>query len=393
MPRTKPAGIGRKRPQLNIGIESLHLDPQNPRLPEEVQGKSEEIILEHLFRNFDLEEIADPMGKNGYFDEEPLIAIPKDVPSKLLPKPGKPESSKYMEFIKKKTTQFTVVEGNRRLSTAMILRNPALRQEFKIRSWPEITPAVKDDLAILPVIVYPTRQEVLPYLGVRHITGIKKWDSYAKARYIADMISEGHTIDAIEKQVGDRVQSVRKNAIGYNLLKQAKEELGWDISNARNDFSLLILSIGQKNIKGYLGWIKKVPETDKVKTMPLDEVDLNAPVDDDHLPNLRNLLSWLFGEGNKVLPVIRESRNITDYLQHVVASPPATEYLQQTRNLIEAYDLTDGEEIMLRKLLKTAGSKLDKALGVAHRHKTPEVIAEAEKCSETASLLVKAVKE
>lgn len=393
MPKTKPAGIGRKRPQLNIGIECLHLDPANPRLPEEVQGKPEPAILEHLFRNFDLEEIADPMGKNGYFDEEPLIAIPNDIPAKLLPKPGKPESAQYLEFIKKKSTHFTVVEGNRRLSTAMILREPSLRQEFKIRSWPEITAAVKDDLAILPVIIYPTRKEVLPYLGVRHITGIKKWDSYAKARYIADMISEGHTIEAIEKQVGDRVQSVRKNAICYHLLKQAKNELDWDISNARNDFSLLILSIGQKNIKGYLGWTQKVPETDKVKTTPLDEIALESPVDDAHLPNLRNLLSWLFGEGSKVIPVIKESRNITDLLQHVVASPQAVEHLEHTRNLVDAYDLTDGEEIMLRKLLKLAGSKLDKALGVAHRHKTPEVIAEAEKCSETAGLLVKAVKE
>lgn len=393
MPKAKPAGVGRKRPQLNIAIENLHLDPENPRLPEEIQGKSEPEVLNHLFRKFDLEEIADPMGKNGYFDEEPLIAIPNDIPAKLVPKPGKPESDAYLEFINKKTTQFTVVEGNRRLSTAKILRDSTLRQEFKIRSWPEITEAVRTDLAILPVIVYPTRNEVLPYLGVRHITGIKKWDSYAKARYIADMIDDGHTIESIEKQVGDRVQSVRKNAIGYHLLKQAREELDWDISNARNDFSLLILSIGQKNIKSYLGWTKAVPETGKIKTMPLDEIELGSPVDDEHLPNLRNLLSWLFGEGSKVLPVIKESRNITDYLQHVVASPKAVDYLQDTRNLVEAYDLTDGEEIMLRKLLKLANLKLEKALGVAHRHKTPDVIAEAEKCSETAGLLVKAVKE
>jgi hypothetical protein len=393
MPKAKPAGVGRKRPQLNIAIENLHLDPANPRLPEEIQGKSEPEVLEHLFRKFDLEEIADPMGKNGYFDEEPLIAIPNDIPAKLVPKPGKLESDAYLEFINKKTTQFTVVEGNRRLSTAKILRDSGLRQEFKIRSWPEITDAVRDDLAVLPVIIYPTRKEVLPYLGVRHITGIKKWDSYAKARYIADMIDDGHTIENIEKQVGDRVQSVRKNAIGYHLLKQAREELDWDIANARNDFSLLILSIGQKNIKAYLGWTKIVPQTSKTKTTPLDEIELDSPVDEEHLPNLRNLLSWLFGEGSKVLPVIKESRNITDYLQHVVASPQAIEYLQDTRNLVEAYDLTDGEELMLRKLLKLANLKLEKALGVAHRHKTPDVVAEAEKCSETAGLLVKAVKE
>ncbi len=393
MPKTKPAGIGHKRPQLNIPIERLHLDSANPRLPEDVQGKPEPVILGHLFNHFDLEEIADPMGKNGYFDEEPLIAIPNDVPAKLLPKPGKLESSAYLAFINKATTQFTVVEGNRRLSTARILREPALRREFKIRSWPEITAAVRDDLAILPVIVYPERNEVLPYLGVRHITGIKKWDSYAKARYIADMISKGHSVEDIEKQVGDRVQSVRKNVIAYQLLQEAREELDWDTTNARNDFSLLVLAIGQKNIKTYLGWRKVMPGSDKTKTLPLDEIPLDAPVAEGNLSRLRDLLSWLFGEGSKVLPVIKESRHITGYLQHVVASPPAVEYLQQTRNLIEAYDLTDGEEIMVRKLVKTANVKLEKALGVAHRHKTPDVIAEIEKCKETADRLLKTVKE
>jgi hypothetical protein len=39
------AGHGPKRPQLTLKIEQLHLDPQNPRLPEEQQGKSEAGLL------------------------------------------------------------------------------------------------------------------------------------------------------------------------------------------------------------------------------------------------------------------------------------------------------------------------------------------------------------
>lgn len=35
------AGLGRKKPQLDIPIDRLELDPRNPRLPEEVQGKSQ----------------------------------------------------------------------------------------------------------------------------------------------------------------------------------------------------------------------------------------------------------------------------------------------------------------------------------------------------------------
>lgn len=127
--------------------------------------------------------------------------------------------------------------------------------------------------------------------------------------------------------------------------------------------------------------------------MRLEEIPLDSPVPDSHLDHLRDLLSWLYGESRGVGPVILESRDITDYLSTVVASAGAVEYLRQTRNLKDAYDLTDGEEVMLKKLLHKANMGLEKALGVAHRHKTPDVISEAEKCQETASRLVKSVKE
>ena len=76
-----------------------------------------------------------------------------------------------------------------------------------------------------------------------------------------------------------------------------------------------------------------------------------------------------------------------------MASESAVQYLRQTRNLIEAYDLTDGEEAMLQKLLRTANTKLEKALGVAHRHKTPDVIDEIKKCHETIGRLLKSIKD
>jgi hypothetical protein len=393
MARRPPAAKGHKRPQLDINIDRLHLDPANPRLPEEVQGKSEEQVLQHLYDHFVLEEIADPMGKNGYFDEEPLVVVPQKIPTTLVAGAKNGGSKKYRDFIERKDTHFTVVEGNRRLATAMILQDAALQEELKVRSWPAISADVRADLGILPVIVYPSREEVLPYLGVRHITGNKKWDSYAKARYIADMMRAGHSVEEIEGQVGDRVQGVRKNAIAYYMLQEAKEELEWNIDRAKNEFSLLLLAIGQRNIKLYLGWSRQVPNAGELKTIKLEEIDLESPVPESHVKNLRDLLSWLYGEGTKLRPVINESRDITNYLSAVVASESAVEYLRQTRNLLEAYDLTDGEEAMLKKLLRSANTKLEKSLGVAHRHKTTEIADEATKCYETAGRVVKSVSE
>ena len=393
MPRQVPAGVGHKRPQLDIPIDRLHLDPENPRLPEEIQGKSETDLLRHLFDHFDLEEIADPMGRNGYFDEEPLVVVPQKAPKNLLPKPVERESAEYLDFIGKKTTQFTVVEGNRRLATAIILGDAALRQKFRARSWPEISDEVQKDLGVLPAIVYPSRMEVLPYLGVRHITGIKKWESYAKARYIADMMKAGNSVEEIEKEVGDRVQSVRKNAIAYHMLREASEELDWDIGRAKDEFSLVLLAIGQKSIKFFLGWTKSAPNSGRLKGLRLEEIELDSPVPESHLQNLRDLLSWLYGEGSKVRPVIHESRDITNYLSSVLASEGAVEYLKRTRNLLEAYELTDGEEVMLQRLLRTANTKLERALGIAHRHKTPDIVEEIKKCHETTIRLVKSVKD
>lgn len=384
-----PAGLGRKRQLLDVKIERLQLDPQNPRLPEEVQGSKPPELLSHLYEHFDLEEIAEPMATNGYFDEEPLVAVPIALPKKLTPAKGE-ETKEYVEFLK--TCDFTVVEGNRRLATALILIDDELRRKLKIRNWPAINSLVRDDLKLLPVIVYPTRQEVLPYLGVRHITGNKKWDSYPKARYIAAMLKEGYTIENIEHEVGDRSQAVLKSAIAFNTLQQARSEFDWDIARAKEDFSYLLLGIGQRSIKIFLGWAKLTGKNGDVKPIPLTEISLDAPVPEPNLANLRDFLSWVYGEGTKTLPVIKESRDITNLLTHVVASPTAIKHLRQTRNLTDAYDLSDGEESMVRKFLSAANAKLQKVLGVAHRHKTVDVIEDAQKCSDTAAQILKTVR-
>src|SRR5476651_873012 len=77
------AGKGRKRPQLNILASKLFLDPLNPRLPAEIQGKEEQDVIFALYKYFDIEELAYSMAENGYFDEEPLVAIPISLPTEF----------------------------------------------------------------------------------------------------------------------------------------------------------------------------------------------------------------------------------------------------------------------------------------------------------------------
>ena len=156
------AGISSKKKVRYLKIGQIRLDSQNPRLPEEAQGQAEPKLLAVLYRDFNLDELAFSMAQNGYFDEEPIVVVGKS---------GKP---------------FVAAEGNRRVATIKILLDPKKRNELGIKNWPSLAPDIVKDLSSIPAIVYKNRDEVLPYLGVRHIAGIMKWDSYAKARYVAN---------------------------------------------------------------------------------------------------------------------------------------------------------------------------------------------------------------
>jgi len=365
---------------LNIEIERLFLDKDNPRLPENIQGENEPALFKALYKGFNLDELIDSMRQNGYFDEEPLVVIPRNMPSKLSR--ADVSSEEFIRFIKSDTTTFTVVEGNRRLAAAKLLIDAKLRSQLNIKQWREVPPEIIDDLKLLPVIVYSKRSDVIPYMGVRHIVGIQKWGSYAKARYIARLIDQGKTLQEVETQIADSQGSVRKNYISYKLLQQARDEFDYDTKSAEEGkFSLLILAIGQGKIKRYLGLPIRLKDTDP-----------NAPVPQDKIKSLKNLTSWVFGD-DRNSPVIEESRDITDYLSNVVESPDSLKHLERTRNLQEAYDLSDGEEQMVLRYLANINSKLRTVLGLAHLHKTADVISEVEKCAETVKQLLKTVKE
>jgi len=365
-----------KRPPLYIPVEKLFLDPENPRLPEEVQGASESELMGVLIKCFNLEELADSMAENGYFDEEPLVAIPKKLPERF--KDVDPTNKEYLDFIEKDTTQFTVVEGNRRVATVKILLDAKLRKKYGVRTWPELNEGIADNLSKLPVIIYSQRNEVISYLGVRHIIGIQKWDSYARARYISKMIKDGRELSDIQQQIGDRRRSARKIYFCYRLIEQIEEEFDFNTEKAKNYFSYLVLSTGQASIREFLGIPRRWAD-----------VDFEQPVPKEKTENLNYLFSWLFGEEKEKLPVIRESRDITNKLSPILRNQEAIEHLKLTRDLDDAYERSDGEKELLLKNLKKANKSLERSLGLIPQYRIDEVKEEVSRCFETVNAILK----
>lgn len=370
-------GIGHRRPQLDIVIGNLHPDPENPRLPKEYQGKQESDLIEALYKFFHLQELAISMVENGYFDAEPLVAIPNDL-SKEFTGIGHQELNKnegYRAFIENPDTHFTVVEGNRRLSAAKLLLSgvkkglPTLGKEH---DW------VKEDLKLLPIIIYPERKQVLAYIGARHIIGIKKWDAYAKARYIASLKEEYKlSMDDIQRTVGDTGSSTRKIYTCFKLIEEVESEFeNIDTTEAKNNFSFLVLATGQGSIKDYIGLPRKWNDIN---------FDINI-ISKDKIDNLKDLFLWLFGDGKEVRKIIKESRDITNYLSDILRNEVSIEHLKSTGDIIGAFERSGGEDRLVEKYVKKANSSLESALGMLHRHKTEEIRNELKKLEETTKI-------
>jgi hypothetical protein len=179
------------------------------------------------------------------------------------------------------------------------------------------------------------------------------------------MVEQGFTIDEIQKQVGDRNNSARKIYLCYQLIEVAKYEFDLDTDKAENLFSYLLLASGQGSIKDYLGIEKRI-----------QDINFTKPIPDNKLKNLKNIFSWLYGEGKEKLPVIKESRDITERLSPVLKNKSATEYLLNTRDLAEAYERSDGEDELLKRYLIRANKSLSKGMKYAENSYNEELVAE-----------------
>lgn len=366
------AGAGKKRPQIDIPLSKINLDSQNPRLAEEHQGGTQPELLRALYEHFGLEEIAYSMSENGYFDEEPIVVVPHNLPKNFKWDDDVNKLQTTLENLvsSDSNVSFVVVEGNRRIATAKLLTDSTSRTKLKISAEDFPCPKHKDiekDLLSIPAIIYRDRKDVSPYLGVRHITGILKWEAYAKAKYISSRIEEENkkvkniaaAINEVQRKAGDsRSDVIKKQYIYYKVLEQAKEDLGFDATRIIDRFSLLTVAFNSSAIRDYAG----VPF--------YKDVNFAKPlVPKNKIAKLEMVLSWIFGNGKDKEPVLTDSRKITSHLAPVLADEEATEYLITYSNLEEAYERSGGDKEFVKKKIKSAKRNVSSALQLAYKYK------------------------
>lgn len=317
-------------PVRSLPVAKLLFDPDNPRLPRMAHAPSQDELLELIVKRYSVSELIESFAVNGYFDEEPLVAIPADQGEDT----------------------YTVVEGNRRLAALRLILDPSKADSLGV-NLPQISNERKRALAAVPVRVHETRKEVLPYLGYRHITGVMTWDSYSKARYVAQLVEQGQDLPSIQRRIGDRHETAPRLYRAYLVWEQADAENLLARNGQTPPFSYLFTALTYRPILEFLG---------------LTSQGSPRPVPEGRKSELRELTSYLYG--NKQTgraAAIKESRQIKDLAQ-ALASNAGREKLSMGAKVDEALDAIPAEEARLERFMKRALESLLEALALAPRH-------------------------
>lgn len=319
--------MANKQTVTSIPTEKLRFDPENPRFYRlNEDRKSVDAVIKDMVDGENVQDLMASIGQKGYFEGEPLLVIQS------------PEGD----------GDYIVVEGNRRLAAVKLLNGeisvPKHRQASlsSIRDSTIATPPKE-----LPCLIYAERKKILQYLGYRHITGIKEWDSLSKAKYLRQLRDEFYSDEAPEEQlkslardIGSRSDYVGQLLTALSLYTEAKENDNFfrlPIREQDIEFSYISTALNYSSICGWLGLENKVD---------FDTGDLD-------LRNLKKAFSWMFAKDQQGTTILGESRNLNK-LASIVSSPDAVEALENTKNLDEAFLYTDGPEEALQRALEQA---------------------------------------
>lgn len=277
----------------DLKVSLLDFDPQNPRFLADFHGP-EKTVIHRLLEQEDILELILSIGRNGYFEGEPLLVTPNG-------------------------NRYYVVEGNRRLAALKLLHEPTLAPKSRSVQ-AAVSDAKPENIPVkVPCLIFQSRKDTLEYLGFRHISGAKPWGPLAKARFLKQIqneLPEGLTFEEqsreLAKSIGSNPPTVKSLLISYGLFKIIEKKSFYEIeglSAETLEFGVFYTAIKAADIFEYIG----EPSSDK---------NLSKHV---KLEKLENLVRWLFERrpdpiSGQLTTRVGESRNIVK-LCRVIRNP------------------------------------------------------------------------
>jgi uncharacterized coiled-coil protein SlyX len=310
-----------------VRVADLRYDPQNPRLGGAAKRKNQEQIQKYLegHPHYALDLVGSIL-ENGFLPYEPLI-------------------------VRQENGTFVVIEGNRRLAAVRsILSGPPNKYG----------PDAIAGLQRIPVLVFAEgadhrdSEDVLRYLGVKHLFGFRDWPPTSKAMFLDERVKSKRGLDQVLRELNITRQEVARYLVPYRLRKAAS--LIFNKVNAE-DFWSLAESFSRTRIRAYI---------------ELDVDRRTMQVKFFNRAKLRHLTQFLYGRQRRVT----DTRQLSA-LGKALGSPQAARALERGATLEEASLYVAPKQETIAQLLRQLDRLFDKIKTLSPEKEDREKILEA----------------
>lgn len=222
---------------------------------------------------------------------------------------------------------YVVVEGNRRIASLKYIE-----ENYDLEDLLPVTrDIIQNGIDVLVVNEEAFDEDIL--MGMRHVTGIKPWGGFSKAKLIVKLKdNKNMDYEEISNRLGEStVPEIKKRYNAYKLLENMLEEgyVGEDLSNY---FTLFFEAIGKPAYRDFLNY-----NSEKIS---FDDSD-----------NLERFYDWITPqeneEGKKIKPIISNPHDLRQ-VSLILNDEDALVILEDTGDVLSAMrssDLVKNKEI------------------------------------------------
>lgn len=320
-----------------IDLDKLVLDECNPRLPRSFHNKSEQEIINYLLLNTSLVELMQAIGENDFFPGEQLLVVKKEEDEEMI-----------------------VVEGNRRLTALRLLSNPTLA-EVQTNKVNRVVEAARYKPSEIPCLVFEDRNEIIRYLGYRHITGIQSWKSLEKARYLFGLYEDSYNnlpfnqaCKEIAKIIGSRMDYVRRILTGFRIYKYI-EDHGFfsirDLDDTTFYFNYIADSLNHTQITKFFGV----------------DFSLEDPLVNKKNNSIKEWTEWLFMKNDQNKTRLKGKSDDLNKLNKILSKDDSLKAFREGLPLNKAFELTEEIDDLFMSSIKKSLDYLIEADGLSFK--------------------------
>lgn len=300
---------------IELSIDQIYLDPNNPRfvddawmtiLDERIDHENvQRNAQEKMIKNHDVDKLRMNMEINGFLPIDQVIV---------------------REF---KPDKFVVLEGNRRITAAKLIVDLECKGVA-------IDAKVMDSISTINCLLYTgtDNQAAWIFQGLRHITGIKPWSAYNKAKLMNELLQEeGKNLTQVGKQFGLSAFGAGQWIRGYNAFRQAKDDSEYSGDVKESSYTYFQELFGRSNLplrqwmewndskyqfedslafNEFLGWLYPKPNEDEIDE-DVDPDDVFGDWDNRRILTNRGLrdVSYLIKNATPQFEEFRIGENLT----------------------------------------------------------------------------------